>query len=82
MRAVSVVKLTIAFFLIASLAVFILQNRQMLELRFLFWTFEARRAFMLFVVFGSGLVIGWILATISQLAARGRDAAVHGSRSA
>jgi uncharacterized integral membrane protein len=60
---------------IACLVLFIFQNREVLQLRFLFWEFETRRSFMLIAVFAAGLLIGWIVATISQLGARSREAA-------
>jgi uncharacterized integral membrane protein len=58
----------------------IVQNREVLELRLLIWEFQTRRAFVLLAVFGGGLAIGWVVATISQLAARGREASARASR--
>ena len=66
---------------VAGLAVFILQNREVLELRFLGWEFQVRRAYMILVVFGAGLAAGWITATVAQLGARGRAAAATASDS-
>lgn len=74
MSTKSIWKLSLAATVLALLAVFIFQNREILELRFLFWKFEARRAAMLLVVFGGGLGTGWVVATISQLRERGREA--------
>ncbi|MBU0986076.1 MAG: LapA family protein [Proteobacteria bacterium] len=51
----------IALIIIAILfAVFILQNAQMVEVRFLFWGTEASRAIVLLVTFFLGLVTGWL----------------------
>ena len=51
----------IALIIIAILfAVFILQNAQVLEVRFLFWGTEASRAIVLLVTFFLGLVSGWL----------------------
>ena len=58
---------------LSVLAIFILQNREILELRFLSFEFQTRRAYMVIAIFGAGLLVGWITATISQLAARGRE---------
>ena len=41
-------------------AVFILQNAQVVEVRFLFWGTEASRAIILLVTFFLGLVSGWL----------------------
>lgn len=73
-------KLVLLGFLVACFALFMLQNREILELRFLFWKFETRRAYMLLAVFGSGLTMGWIVATISQLSARARENSAHSAR--
>jgi uncharacterized integral membrane protein len=51
----------IALIIIAILfAVFILQNAQVVEVRFLFWGTEASRAIVLLVTFFLGLVAGWL----------------------
>ena len=51
----------IALMIIAILfAVFILQNAQVVEVRFLFWRTEASRAIVLLVTFFLGLVSGWL----------------------
>jgi lipopolysaccharide assembly protein A len=51
----------IAIIIIAILfAVFILQNAQVVEVRFLFWGTEASRAIVLLVTFFIGLVSGWL----------------------
>ena len=73
MRATSILKLASAVAVLACVTIFILQNREQLELRFFVWSFETRRAFMLLAVFGSGLATGWIIATISQLGFRSHD---------
>jgi uncharacterized integral membrane protein len=51
----------IALIIIAILfAVFILQNAQVVEVRFLFWGTEASRSIVLLVTFSLGLVSGWL----------------------
>ena len=51
----------ISLIIIAILfAVFILQNAQVVEVRFLFWGTEASRAIVLLVTFFFGLVSGWL----------------------
>jgi uncharacterized integral membrane protein len=39
---------------------FIVQNAQVVEVRFLFWSAQASRAIVLLVTFGLGLVTGWL----------------------
>lgn len=56
----SYIKWTISIILVLFLGVFTLQNSAELELKFLTWTFEARRAVVIAASFGSGLVIGWL----------------------
>ena len=41
-------------------AVFILQNAEVVEVRFLFWGTEASRAIVLLVTFFTGLACGWL----------------------
>ena len=41
-------------------AVFILQNTQVLEIRFWFWKTQASRALVLLITFVVGLGIGWL----------------------
>jgi len=61
--------------LAACVMVFIAQNRAILELRFLLWDFEARRAYVVLAVLFAGFIGGWITATVSQLSARSKEAA-------
>ena len=39
--------------------VFILQNIQVVEVRFLFWKTQIPRALVLLITFGGGLLTGW-----------------------
>ena len=51
----------VALIVIAFLfAVFVLQNAQVVEVRFLIWGTEASRAIVLLVTFFLGLVSGWL----------------------
>jgi len=51
-------------------AVFILQNLTLISVKFLFWSFEIRRFWLVFFLFLAGLVSGLILAWL--LAKRNR----------
>jgi uncharacterized integral membrane protein len=40
--------------------VFVLQNTQVVEVRFLFWQTQASRALVLIITFVGGLITGWL----------------------
>ena len=47
--------------LMALMIVFVLQNIQDVDVKFLFWKLTTPRALMLLLTFGAGLVGGWLL---------------------
>jgi uncharacterized integral membrane protein len=47
--------------LIGLVFIFVLQNTQVVEVRFLFWTISMSRALILFATLAIGLVGGWLL---------------------
>ena len=48
--------------LISLVIIFVLQNTQVVEVRFLFWTISMSRALILFATLAIGLIAGWLLA--------------------
>ena len=54
-------KLLGALLLLGLLVTFSIQNAELLRVNFLFWSFEMRRALLLFVVLAVGLLLGWAL---------------------
>jgi putative membrane protein len=51
----------IAFLVLALIfAVFVAQNAQVLEVRFLFWSTQVSRALVLLGTFILGLIVGWV----------------------
>ena len=54
-------KLFIILVLIALVAVFIVQNAEVVELRFLFWTLAMSRALMFVFLVLIGIAAGWLL---------------------
>ncbi len=54
-------KLFIILILIALVAVFIVQNAEVVELRFLFWTLAMSRALMFVFLVLIGIAAGWLL---------------------
>ena len=49
-----------AYILIALVIVFVLQNIQVVEFRFLFWKVSMTRALMFFATFLVGIMVGWL----------------------
>jgi uncharacterized integral membrane protein len=47
--------------LIGAVLVFVVQNTQVVEVRFLFWTLSMSRALILLITLAIGLVSGWLL---------------------
>ena len=41
--------------------IFVIQNTEAVNVEFLFWSFQTRRALLLFIVLAIGIGIGWIL---------------------
>jgi putative membrane protein len=51
----------VVFLVLALLfATFIVQNAQVVEVRFLFWSTQASRALVLLGTFALGLIVGWV----------------------
>lgn len=53
-------KAVIAVLLIALVIVFVSQNREPANVEFLFWTWDASRAVVMFVIFLAGTLAGWL----------------------
>jgi uncharacterized integral membrane protein len=47
--------------LIGAVLVFVVQNTQVVDVRFLFWTLSMSRALILLITLAIGLVGGWLL---------------------
>ena len=47
--------------LIALVLIFVVQNTQVVEFKFLVWTISISRALMLFGALATGVLAGWIL---------------------
>lgn len=59
-------KTILALVLAALLALFTVQNTEVVAVHFLFWTVEMSRVVMLLGVLGVGAVFGWILCSFSR----------------
>jgi putative membrane protein len=52
----------ILILVLAGLSVmFIIQNVNVVEIRFLFWSIQMSRALLMFFLFAIGIIIGWFL---------------------
>lgn len=58
------VHLWVTIGIVGLLVLFILQNVVTVELTFLFWTISLPRAILLAIVFGIGVLVGWILKSL------------------
>lgn len=54
-------RLVISIVILALVAVFILQNTEVVEIRFVFWKLAMSRSLMFFLILGAGIVAGWFL---------------------
>ena len=61
------IKLSVGTVLILLVVVFTLQNTEVVNIQFLFWSFSLSRALMLFVVFGAGVLIGAFLSNLPKI---------------
>lgn len=56
--------------LVGLVVVFAVQNYEVVELRFLFWTMAMSRALFFFLVFAIGIVLGWLLRSLHSFGTR------------
>jgi uncharacterized integral membrane protein len=47
--------------LVVLSAIFVLQNTQVVEIRFLFWTLSMSRVLMIPLLLAIGMLVGWLL---------------------
>lgn len=57
-------KLVLALVLIGLVVLFAVQNYEVVQLRLLFWSVEMSRALLLFLVFATGIGLGWIVRSL------------------
>lgn len=56
-------KLIAILILVGLVVLFIVQNVAVVEIRFLFWSIQMPRSLMIFLVLGTGMIIGWFLSS-------------------
>lgn len=55
------VKLWISLVLAFFVFIFITQNTEMVDVQFLLWSVEMSIILLVFILFGTGVIIGWLL---------------------
>ena len=63
-------KRIVLFIIAAPVLLFIVQNIQVAELRFLIWRIAMPQALLILLIFASGFLIGWMLRTVLVDSAR------------
>ncbi|RJP56388.1 MAG: LapA family protein [Deltaproteobacteria bacterium] len=60
------IKTIIILVLVALLVIFLLQNTEVIEVRFLFWQISMSRIVLLFSTLIVGLITGWFLSILTS----------------
>ena len=55
------VKLAVSLILALLVFIFITQNTEMVSVVFLVWSVEISRVLLLFIMLGTGVILGWLL---------------------
>lgn len=61
------IKLSLGALLLILVVVFTLQNSEVVNINFLFWSFSLSRALMIFLVFITGILLGTFLGNFSNI---------------
>ena len=59
-------KLIFALILACLAVIFIIQNAEMAEVRFLVWSIKLSRSLLMFLLLAGGVIIGWFLNSYSK----------------
>ena len=60
-------KIILIISILLLLVIFTAQNYQIVEIKFLFWSFSTSRAILLFVTLSVGVIIGLLLSNLKRL---------------
>ena len=63
-------KMFVSFTVALLIIIFTLQNVEVVSIRFLFWELAVSRALLIFVIFSSGLLGGYLLGSLTRGARR------------
>jgi uncharacterized integral membrane protein len=73
------IKLIMSLVLAFLAFVFIVQNTDPVQVTFLFWSVEMSRVVLLLIMFGAGMIIGWVLSGYLRYV-RGRQSGASGDK--
>ena len=59
-------KIVLVMTLLLIVVIFTAQNYEMVEIKFLFWTFASSRAIVLFLTLCIGVAVGWIISFVTR----------------
>lgn len=59
-------KIVVVLLLLLLSVIFSVQNYALVEIKFLFWSFETSRAIIIFSTLFIGIIIGWIISLIRK----------------
>ncbi len=59
-------KVALILILLLIVVIFTAQNYEIVEIKFLFWTFAASRAIVLFLTLCIGIAVGWIISFVMR----------------
>jgi len=59
-------KVVLILILLLLAVIFTAQNYEIVKIKFLFWSFEASRAIILFLTLVIGVIIGWTVSFIAR----------------
>lgn len=75
------IRLVLVLGLIGLIVIFTIQNVAEVEIQFLVWGFQTRRALLIFIVLAIGIMIGWIAHSVRDRTKRNPHSAVPTARS-
>ncbi len=59
-------KMILGLVLLGFVAIFTIQNAEVVSIKFLIWEFSLSRVLMVPFLLGTGVIIGWLLGTLSR----------------
>jgi uncharacterized integral membrane protein len=59
-------RLLIGVILLILVAIFTLQNTEVVSINFLIWRFSMSRVLMIFMLLAAGILIGWLLHSLTR----------------
>jgi uncharacterized integral membrane protein len=52
---------------VGTVVVFVIQNIAVVEVQFLFWSISVTRSLLLLIIFGVGILLGWLLKSYAMM---------------